>query len=174
GEYKIIGTIRWNREGGLNSFYIPDKKRLEIFRNISDFVDIIDVELKSKICSNVVEICKSKNKKIILSYHNFKKTPDIKMLKKLIKKSRKNGANIVKIATKVKNEKHLFTLLDLTYQYSKKLDLVVIPMGVSIYERLIPIIFGSIFTYVSINKRTAPSQPTYYEVSKFIDIIKEN
>jgi 3-dehydroquinate dehydratase-1 len=172
GENILIGTLRWYKEGGENSFYLPDKKRLEIFRMIGEYFDIIDVEIKSKICENVIEICKIKNKKVLLSYHNFKKTPDINILKKIVKKGKKYGADMIKIATKVSTKKHLFTLTELTYRYSKKIDLIVIPMGTSIYERIIPIFFGSKFTYVSLNKKTAPSQPSYFEIIKFIETIE--
>ncbi|HOK56134.1 MAG TPA: type I 3-dehydroquinate dehydratase [bacterium] len=172
GGVNIIGTIRWYKEGGENSFYLSDKKRLEIFRAVSNYIDIIDVEIKSKICDKVIEICKSKNKKIILSYHNFKKTPDINILKKIVKKGKKDGADMVKIATKVLTEKHLFTLTELSYNYSKKIGLIVIPMATSLYKRLIPLFFGSSFTYVALNKKTAPSQPSYLEISKFIDLIE--
>jgi 3-dehydroquinate dehydratase-1 len=172
GENTLIGTLRWYKEGGDNSFYLPDKKRLEIFRLIGEYFDIIDVEIKSKICENVIEICKSKNKKVLLSYHNFKKTPNINILKKIIKKGKKYGADMIKIATNVTTKKHIFTLTELTYKYSKKMDLIVIPMGTSIYERIIPLFFGSKFTYVSLNKKTAPSQPSYFEILKFIEMIE--
>ncbi|MCM8833332.1 MAG: type I 3-dehydroquinate dehydratase [Candidatus Omnitrophica bacterium] len=172
GDNKIIGTLRWYKEAGEDFFYLPDRKRLEIYREISDFVDIIDVEIKSKICDKVCEIYKSKDKKIILSYHNFKKTPDINKLKKIVKKGKKYQADIVKVATKIKTKKHLFTLMELTYRYSKKINLVVIPMEGNIYERLLPLIFGSFFTYVHLNKKVAPGQPSFFEISQFIGLIE--
>ncbi|MFN4227420.1 MAG: type I 3-dehydroquinate dehydratase [Candidatus Ratteibacteria bacterium] len=171
GDNTLIGTLRWYKEAGENLFYLPDKKRLEIYREISDFVDIIDVEIRSKICDKVCEICRSKNKKIILSYHNFKKTPDINLLKKIVKRCKKYQADIVKIATKITTKKHLFTLIELTYRYSKKVNLAVIPMGGNIYERLMPLVFDSFFTYVHLNKNIAPGQPSYFEISNFFDLI---
>jgi len=168
GENEIIGTVRWYKEAGENPFYIPDKKRIEIYREISDYVDLIDVELKSRICENVIEIGKSKNKKIILSYHNFKKTPDYKILKKIVNKGKRKNGDIIKIATKVNSQKHLFTLTKISYEYSKKIKLIVVPMDVSLYERLIPLAFGSLFSYVSINKKTSPNQPSYYDLKTFV------
>ncbi|MGC8977355.1 MAG: type I 3-dehydroquinate dehydratase [Candidatus Ratteibacteria bacterium] len=168
GRNEIIGTVRWYKEAGENPFYIPDKKRLEIYRKISDYVDLIDVEIKSKICENVIEIAKSKNKKIILSYHNFKKTPDYKILKKILNKGKKKETDFVKIATKINSEKHLFTLLKLTYDYSKKIKMITVPMGVSLIERLIPIAFGSTLSYVSLLQKTSPNQPSYYDIQQFL------
>ncbi|MCM8808159.1 MAG: type I 3-dehydroquinate dehydratase [Candidatus Omnitrophica bacterium] len=171
GYNKIIGTVRWYKEGGSGSFYIPDKKRLEIYRNISDYVDLIDVEIKSKICENVIEIGKSKNKAVILSYHNFKKTPDYEILKKIVKIGRRKGAEFVKICTKVNSSKHLFTLIKLTYEYSKKMKLIIVPMNVSVCERLIPLAFGSHFTYVSFSKKLSPCQPTYSDIKNLTNLI---
>jgi len=100
-----------------------DKKRIEIYEEIIDYVDFIDIELKSRILKEVVEIAKKKSKKIIISYHNFKKTPNEKKLKTLVRKAKREGADIVKIATLSNNEKSLFTLIKLTHLYSKTLGL---------------------------------------------------
>jgi 3-dehydroquinate dehydratase-1 len=168
GENEIIATVRWYKEGGENPFYIPDRKRLEIYREISDFVDIIDIEIRSKIFENVNEIVKSKNKKIIASYHNFKKTPDYKILKKIVKKGKNKLADFVKISTKVNSQKNLFTLIKLTYEYSKKIKLIITPMSVGLIERLILISFGSYLSYVSLSQKTAPGQPSYYDILPII------
>lgn len=167
GENEIIGTVRWYKEAGENPFYIGDKKRLDIYRKISDYVDLIDVEIKSKICENVIEISKSKNKKVILSYHNFKKTPNYKILKKIVKRTKNKEADYIKIATKVNSQKHLFTLIKLTYDYSKKIKMIVIPMGVSLIERFVLLSFGSTLSYVSLFQKTGPNQPSYYDLLKF-------
>lgn len=170
GENKLIATIRWYKEAGENPFYIPDKKRLFLYREISDYVDIIDVEIKSNIFKNVFEIAKSKNKKLIGSYHNFKKTPNFEILKKILKTGKNKGADFVKIATKVNSQKNLFDLIFLTYKYSKKIPLIITPMGVSPIERLIPISFGSLFTYVFLSKSTALGQLSYDD---FLNLTKK-
>jgi len=118
---KIIGTCRWYKEGGENAYYIRDKKRIEIYKEIIDYVDFIDIELKSRILKEVVGIAKEKNKKVIISYHNFKKTPDEKKLKTFVRKAKREGADIVKIATLSNNEKSLFNLIKLTHLYSEKI-----------------------------------------------------
>ncbi|MCM8804029.1 MAG: type I 3-dehydroquinate dehydratase [Candidatus Omnitrophica bacterium] len=163
-ENEIIGTVRWYKEGGENPFYISEKKRIDIYRRISDYVDLIDIEIKSRICENVIEISKSKNKKVILSYHNFKKTPDYKIIRKIVKKGKNKQADYVKIATRVNSKKHLFTLIKLTYDYSKKINMIVVPMGVSLIERFVPLALGSTLSYVSLSQKTSPNQPSYYDI----------
>jgi len=168
---KIIGTCRWYKEGGKNPYYIRDKKRSEIYREIVDYVDFIDIELKSRVLKEVVGIAKEKKKKVIISYHNFKKTPNEKKLKTFIRKARREGADIVKIATLSNNEKALFTLIKLTYFYSKKIPLVVIPMADNPFLRFMPIFFGSRFTYVGFSKKVAPGQISYFEFMNVFDKI---
>lgn len=169
GDNEIIGTVRWYKEAGENPFYIPDKKRVEIYRKIVDYVDLIDVEIKSRICENVIEMAKSKNKKIILSYHNFKKTPNYEILKKILKKGKRKGSDFIKIATKINSSKNLFTLIKLTYEYSKKIKIITVPMNVSLCERLITLALGSQFSYVFLSKKLAPSQPSYFQIKNLTD-----
>jgi len=164
---KIIATIRWYKESGQNPYYIQDKERLEIFKKIITLVDFIDVELKSRILKEVTEIVKNQNKKVIVSYHNFKKTPNEKKLKEIVRKEKKVG-DIVKIATLIKTEKNLFDLIKITYTYSKKIPLIIIPMSENPFVRFIPLFFGSLFTYVSMNTKVAPGQISYFEYSNFI------
>ena len=168
---KIIGTCRWYKEGGKNPYYIRDKKRIEIYKGIIDYVDFIDIELKSRILKEVVGIAKEKKKKVIISYHNFKKTPDEKKLKTFVRKAKREGADIVKIATLSNNEKSLFNLIKLTHLYSKKIPLVVIPMADAPFLRFVPIFFGSLFTYVSFSKKVAPGQISYFEFMNVFDKI---
>ena len=80
-----------------------------------------------------------------------------------IEKAKREGADIVKIATLSNNEKSLFNLIKLTHLYSKKIPLVVIPMADAPFLRFVPIFFGSLFTYVSFSKKVAPGQISYFE-----------
>ena len=58
----------------------------------------------------------------------------------------------------VNSKDEFFTLLSFTHKYSKKFPIIVTPMGVSFIERFTPIYLGSLFTYISLNKVTAPGQ----------------
>ena len=166
---KIIGTVRWYKEGGKNPYYIPDKKRIEIFKNIIEYVDFVDIELKSRILKKVVEIAERNRRKVIISYHNFKKTPGKEILKDLIRKAKKEKPDIIKIATLVLSEKHLYNLAEITYFYTRKNHLVVIPMGNNPLLRFIPLFLGSLFTYVSLSRKVAPGQLSY---SEFVELTK--
>lgn len=161
---KIIGTVRWHREKQDNKIIIPDSQRLQLYKNILNFIDFVDVEIKSKIAHCVIEEANKKNKKVIASYHNFQQTPSEKILIHICQDAKKLNVDIVKIATLLKRENDLFTLVSVINRQRKRIPIVVIPMGSSILQRLVPIAFGSQFTYVSLNKKTAPGQPDIMDI----------
>lgn len=165
-ETKIIGTVRWHKERQNSNFIIPDKKRIEIYSSISKYIDLFDVELNSRIVSSVCDIARKQKKQLILSYHNFNTTPSKKYLLSICKKAISKDADIVKIATAVNSEKDLFTLISILMEIKNKIPAVVIPMKVDFLQRLVPLAFGSLFTYVALSDKTAPGQPTLNEIIK--------
>ncbi|MCM8777207.1 MAG: type I 3-dehydroquinate dehydratase [Candidatus Omnitrophica bacterium] len=172
---KKIGTVRWHKEHQNQGLAISEKRRLEIYRDILEYVDYVDVEIKSKIAKEVIKSARKKGKKVIVSYHNFSRTPSLKFLKKVYNKGRRLKPDIIKIATDVNSPDELLTLLFFTHTYSKSFPVVITPMGVSFIERLIPLYFGSLFTYISFNTKTAPGQVSYKEIQnlKYIEIDKK-
>jgi len=156
---KIIGTVRWHKESQSPDFVIPDNKRISLYESIADYSDYFDVEIKSKIAPDVLSLAKKKGKRVILSYHDFKRFPSLKLLMKLKKKAQDSGVDMIKVAVKTENEKELFQLCQFVLLAKKSLPVIAIPMGTRIIERLTPLAFGSVFTYVGLIEKTAPGQP---------------
>jgi len=156
---KIISTVRWHRESQNPDFIIPDNKRIALYESIADYTDYFDVEIKSKIVPDVLSLAKKKGKNVILSYHDFKRFPSLKLLMKLKKKAQDSGADMIKVAVKTENEKELFQLCQFVLLAKKSLPVIVIPMASGVIERLTPLAFGSVFTYVALIEKTAPGQP---------------
>lgn len=165
-----IGTVRWKKEHQTKGLDIPEKERLEIYRKVVNFVDFLDVEIKSSIASDVVGLAVQNHKKAIASYHNFSRTPSREDLKRIYREGRRLHPDIIKVATLVRSKKELLTLLDFTYRYAGRFPLVVIPMGVPVLERLMPLPFGSLFTYVSLDKMTAPGQISYRVLERIFQL----
>ncbi|TAN59577.1 type I 3-dehydroquinate dehydratase [bacterium] len=157
----LILTIRSNKEGGKNTF--SDAKRLELFSVLMPYADFVDVELSSSvIIKNVINCAKKHGKKVIVSYHNFKSTPQARLLEDIILRSRKAGADIVKVATAVKRWQNLNTLAGLLINEK---NLVVIGMGPGgMLSRVFFPMLGSAFTYGSVGDATAPGQLMVREI----------
>ncbi|MCM8825182.1 MAG: type I 3-dehydroquinate dehydratase [Candidatus Omnitrophica bacterium] len=165
---KIIGTVRWHRERQNSDFIISDKERIEIYQAIAEYVDFFDIEIKSKILEKVVKIARQNKKRLILSYHNFKKTPSCGKLISICDEANHFNPDIIKLATVVKTKKDLFNLVSIFVLRKRKFDVVIVPMGAGILERIVPIAFGSLFTYFAAEQKTAPGQPSLDQIFKVL------
>ena len=159
----LLFTLRDKSEGG--SFLGTDEQRHEIYSRALEFVDAIDIE--SSLAEPACEIIKSaisKNILVILSYHNFDKTPENISLKKIIDSCFERGADITKIATMCDTKEEAEQLISLTLKYN---NIAVVGMGK--YGRVTRITapsFGSVFTYAfTDNKKSLiPGQLTVEEL----------
>lgn len=117
------------------------------------------------------DIIKSKSK-LILSYHNFEKTPDRSKLKEILKEMDERGANIAKIACRVINDKDLVNLLSLYRIPGTKLVLGM--GGKGMLTRVAAVYMGAEFTFAfpEGGKKTAPGQLTKKELEEIFEIMK--
>jgi len=159
----VLLTVRSVKEGGANP--MTDKKRAEVFEALMPFADIVDIELSSGgILKNVVNSARRHGKRVIISYHNFKATPGVKALQDIVKKARKSGAGIVKIATMVNGPEDLRRLAQIL---SASDGLIVIGMGEKgACSRVFFPMLGSLVTYGSIDRPTAPGQLKLKDIKK--------
>jgi len=155
--YPIIATIRSKKEGG--NFTGEEQERLFIFKKIIPYIDAVDIELSStKILQDVVHAARKEKKKVIISHHNFKKTPSIRSLNNILKKGFASKADIVKIAVFAKNNNDLQQLTRFTLMNKDK-KIVILAMGeIGAISRLFFPAIGSALTYAHFGKPTAPGQ----------------
>ena len=128
-------------------------------------VDAVDIELgSSAILKDVVGSAKDNNKKVIISYHNFKTTPGNGRLQDIIARAREKGADIVKIAAFARSPQDLKRLASLLAGQD---DLIVIAMGErGKASRVFFPMLGSLLTYGSVTASTAPGQMTLREIKR--------
>jgi len=159
----LLLTIRSRKEGGAHQ--IPDRERAKLYTALMPLVDAVDIELGSRaILKDVVKSAKDNNKKIIISYHDFKATPGERKLQDIIAGAREKGADIVKIAAFAKGPEDMKRLASLLAGQD---DLIVIAMGE--YGRASRVFFpmlGSLLTYGSVTASTAPGQMTLREIKR--------
>ncbi|MBI5588217.1 MAG: type I 3-dehydroquinate dehydratase [Deltaproteobacteria bacterium] len=163
GRLPLLITVRSMKEGGRNP--ISDKKRVDIFEALMPFADMIDIELSSGgILKNVVSSARRHRKQVIISYHDFKSTPGVKVLREIVKKGIRNGGEIVKVATLVKGPEDLRNLARILSDFN---NLIVIGMGEKgAASRVFFPMLGSLLTYGSIAGSTAPGQLTLKDIKK--------
>lgn len=162
-ELPLLATVRSSCEGGVRK--ISEKKRAEIFSIAMPFADLIDIELSSRnILKNVVDLANKHGKCTIVSCHDFKRTPEDKILKDIVKKGRAAGADFVKIAARAKSGDDLRRLAGLLASFD---GLIVIAMGgPGAASRVFFPFLGSYITYGSLTETTAPGQLPLKQIKK--------
>jgi len=165
----LIATIRSEKEGGGKSF--SQAQRLKLFEAVIPLVDAVDIELSSKtIIDKVIKKAKQAEKKVIISYHNFKSTPSESSLKNIIFKAEGKGADIVKIAALAKNQSDIIKLLELTITFQDK-NLITIAMGEKgTVSRVLFPLAGSVLTYTYLDKPSAGGQIPLYRLKEQLDL----
>ncbi|MCK5580087.1 MAG: type I 3-dehydroquinate dehydratase [Candidatus Omnitrophica bacterium] len=153
----LILTVRNDRlEGGTAD--ISDEKKLEIFQNAISLVDAVDVELKSPVVSDVVELAKKNQKIVIVSSHDFENTPDEIALENIFKEAVKKGADIVKMATKANTADDVNRLMAFTLKH-KEDNVITMSVGpIGSISRLSFFGVGSLLTYSYVTQPSAPGQ----------------
>ncbi|MGH7939706.1 MAG: type I 3-dehydroquinate dehydratase [Limisphaerales bacterium] len=151
----VILTTRVRSEGG--KWPDDDKSRLFVIREGLAQVSAVDVEFKSDLMAQVCGDAKALKKAVIVSYHDFEKTPSFEELKAIAMKAAKHGT-IVKISTMVKGDQDIATLEKLL---DSGLDVPVCIIGMGALGTKTRITFpahGSCLTYGYLDTASAPGQ----------------
>ncbi|MBA2852400.1 3-dehydroquinate dehydratase-1 [Methanococcus maripaludis] len=167
-----IITIRAEWEGG--AWKKSNDERIELLKHaIKNNVKFVDIELKEE---KNLELVKYRNEtesktKIIVSYHDFEKTPEIDELIDVVEKELKIG-DIAKFATFAHSKEDTLKILNLMNKYSGKI--IAIGMGESgKLTRVLGLNFGSILTFASMEgKASAPGQVDVKKLKEILELLK--
>jgi 3-dehydroquinate dehydratase-1 len=151
----LIGTVR---EGAA-----PTPDRLRLFDAIMPFVNGIDIELGCAILPDVVNRAHALGKTVIVSEHDFEKTPVNAALQSIVERSVAGGADIVKIAAMAQSEDDAMRLL--TFMQACAVPMAAFAMGEKgTFSRVEACNYGSVFTYGYITTPVAPGQLSALEL----------
>jgi 3-dehydroquinate dehydratase-1 len=160
---RCVCTLRPKNEGG--RFTGSENERKSIIKLIAEYNPfLLDVEFnalqKDKKFFNYMKNSKTR---ILVSWHDFKKTPKIVDLTKKFT-SMKKFSNYVKIVTMAKTVNDATRILSL-YNNTSKAKLIAFSMGEEArFTRVLSLHMGSPFTYVSLGKPIAPGQFSLEEI----------
>jgi len=152
----ILLTPRWRKEGG--NFAGDEKERLSLYRALLPLAAAVDVELDAPICAEVVRSARRARRTVVLSHHDFAGTPSAGALDRVVRRSHRAGADITKIAAELPDDEACARLAALFARHPSE-KLVVIGMGP--HGKKTRVLFpalGSLFTFASIGRATAPGQ----------------
>ncbi len=168
---KTVCTLRPKTEGG--KFPGTEKERIAVLKLIAEYNPfLLDVEYNTlKKSTALRKYLRSTKTKLLVSWHDFKKTPDSAGLKKKLNQMSKFSSN-VKIVGTAKTANDSNRMLEL-YSKKGKNNLISFAMGdLGRISRILCLYLGSPYTYVSLGKAVAPGQFSVDEVKKITSLKK--
>lgn len=118
----------------------------------------LEIESDAEFTSSLAAIAKAHDCKVIISYHNYDKTPSAKELDNILEESVVKQADLIKLACQVNDMKDNARLMCL---YAQKHPVLVLGMGeLGMITRIAALKMGAPFTFVRGNSlnATAPGQ----------------
>jgi 3-dehydroquinate dehydratase I len=139
----------------------------ELFERGAHYVDVA-FETEPKHIKHILG-AKQDYANLIISYHNFEETPELKELQKVVKQAVESGADIVKVATFVKERPENVVLFELTtWAAAQGIKVIVVGMGQEgRLSRIVCPLLGSEIYYAPLEHgtETAPGQITKAELT---------
>lgn len=179
-EKPLIFTFRSKKEGGEKS--LSNEMYIKLNKEIIEtkLIDIVDVEMFTgdNEAKYLIKKAHENNVKVILSNHDFHKTPEECEIIKRIEKMILLEADLPKIAVMPKSQEDVFKLLKATSYINKKYkdkSIITMSMGsLGLISRLSGEIFGSVITFACVGKSSAPGQIYHKELRNVLQIINKN
>jgi 3-dehydroquinate dehydratase-1 len=152
----LLVTVRAASEGG--AWRRSEEERIELYRALLPQADAVDIELAAPGRASLVKAAHQARKLVILSQHDFRRTPPDAALDRAITRGFAAGADIVKLAAHLQSDADCARLTALFARHPG-LPLVVIGMGD--HGKKTRVLFpalGSLFTFAALDRSTAPGQ----------------
>lgn len=175
----LLFTIRSEQEGGER--LKKDSKsiaRLNRFVVEQQLADMIDIELFSGVdeAKELIELAHSYNRKVIVSNHDFKTTPDANVIVNRLRSMQDLGADIAKIAVMPENKMQVVNLIAATTMMSElyaQIPIVTMSMGkLGAISRIGGNLFGSAVTFASLSQVSAPGQIPVSDLNTILDLCR--
>jgi 3-dehydroquinate dehydratase-1 len=164
----VIITNRMKDQGG--SWKASEDERIRELLLLLPLADAVDIELCARDRDTVVNKARKAGKTVIISTHDFQKTPDNKVMDAIIRESLEAGADIAKLAVMPGSLFDVLRLLEVTL-YSK-VPVCTIAMGeTGKHSRVIAPVYGSVMTYGYVDIPTAPGQLRIDELKSLLKML---
>ena len=177
GDTPILFTFRTANEGGEKAIDKDVYKTLNSNVIATGLADIVDVELFTgdEYVKDIISLAHSNDVKVVVSNHDFDKTPNKDEIIKRLCTMQDLGADIPKIAVMPNSKKDVITLLAATEEMASNYahqPIVTMSMdSAGLISRLSGEAFGSAITFGALEKASAPGQINVRDLSKVLSII---
>ena len=176
-EELLLFTFRSHEEGG--SKVITDDFYVQLNQTAirTGQIELVDVELfnEEENVKAILGRAKEHGVYVIMSNHDFEKTPAKEEIVSRLRKMQEFGADIPKIAVMPKSVDDVITLLDATHtmksQYADRPLITMSMGGTGVISRLAGEVFGSAFTFGAGKEASAPGQIPVADLRKVLEIL---
>ena len=177
GHKPMIATIRTHNEGGKLSISDADYGKTYQAYLKQPFMDLLDVEMfrDQQVVKNTVKLAHDKKVLIVMSNHDFQKTPSEDEIVKRLLKQDELGADILKIAVMPQSKQDVFTLMNATLKVSQqsKKPLLTMSMGkLGTISRIATANMGGSFSFGMIGEASAPGQIDVTQLKQFLKTVQ--
>lgn len=164
GDLPIILTCRGDWEGGVKK--VSDEAKFALYKAAvkEGLVDLVDVELKygEEKIKEILSLLEGTNTSLIVSFHDFKRTPHRDELVSILKRQIAAGAHVAKLAAMPLKEEDVLAVLSATLEVRRQfpcIPIITMSMGATgAVSRLVGGLFGSDLTFAVGSKESAPGQ----------------
>lgn len=173
----ILFTFRSAKEGGQKevstSYYAQLNKEIAA----TSLVDLIDVELFTgdEIVKDIVVSAHDSEVKVVMSNHDFFKTPTQEEIVSRLRKMQELEADLPKIAVMPQNQSDVLVLLSATNEmvqnYAEGPIITMSMAGTGVISRLAGEVFGSALTFGAAKKASAPGQIGVADLRTVLNIL---
>ncbi len=175
----ILFTFRTAKEGGEKDITL--KYYFELYKEVASIneIDLIDIELFSgdDFVKDLIEAMKIHDIKVILSNHDFEKTPSKDTIIERLVKMQSLGADIPKIAVMPNSKLDVLELLEataiMTEKYADRPIITMSMKGEGVISRISGEVFGSAVTFGSVGKASAPGQIDAIDLKNALNLLHE-
>ena len=180
GDLPLLFTCRTKEEGGEIS--LTKETYLDLYTQViqTGDVDLVDVQLfqGDDVCRKIVEMAHAHQVYVVMSSHDFQKTPDVSILVERFRAMQNLGADIPKIAVMPNSPTDVLKLLEATYQFSDSFaegPVISMSMGwLGSISRIAGEFFGSALTFGTASHASAPGQLAVSDVDNVLRMLHKD
>lgn len=175
----ILFTRRSMREGG-ERITLTEDEVVALYRAVcaSGDVELVDFEMDNRPgdVQAVREISRAQGIKLILSFHDFERTPPADALAQRFAQAASLGADIAKVAVMPQGMEDVLTLLSASLRASQELDIPLVSMSMGrlgAVTRMCGWAFGSAMTFAVGEASSAPGQIAIEDVEAALALLQK-
>ena len=176
-EKPLIATIRTHNEGG--KMTVSDQDYEKIYREYlkKPFMQLLDIEMfrNAGSVAKLTKLAHDKKVLVIMSNHDFSKTPDQQDIENRLLRQDQMGADILKIAVMPKSKQDVMTLMNATLAVSQKSQkpLLTMSMGqLGTISRVATANMGGSLSFGMIGEASAPGQIDVTQLKQLLKTVQ--